>query len=193
MSEPLRAYGYVRVSNDDEDGNNASIVAQIAAIKDRAKRDDVELIEIFQELNVSGRKLRRPQFDAMMAKATGAGATGGHHLCVYALSRFARRLLTQVNSEHKIEQAGVRLISLTEEFGEDANGQLMRGLFGVFNEKHALDSSIFTRRDRRGNAQSGYFNGGPVPFGYQARTVVSKDARNAANCSLSRKKLPSFG
>ncbi len=171
MSEPLRAYGYVRVSNDDEDGNNASIVAQIAAIKDRAKRDNVELIEIFQELNVSGRKLRRPQFDAMMAKATGPERPVDI-IYVYALSRFARRLLTQVNSEHKLEQAGVRLISLTEEFGEDANGQLMRGLFGVFNEKHALDSSIFTRRDRRGNAQSGYFNGGPVPFGYQARTVV---------------------
>lgn len=51
-------HGYVRVSNDDEAGNNASIAARIAAIKDRAKRDDVELVEIFQELNVSGRKFR---------------------------------------------------------------------------------------------------------------------------------------
>jgi site-specific DNA recombinase len=171
MSEPLRAYGYVRVSNDDEDGNNASIAAQIAAIKDKAKRDGVQVVEIFEELNVSGRKLRRPQFDTMMAKAT-APERPVDIIYVHALSRFARRLRTQVNSEYRLEQACVRLISLTEEFGDDANGRLMRGMFGAINEKYALDASIFTRRDRRGNAQSGYFNGGPVPFGYQARTVV---------------------
>ena len=171
MSKILRAYGYVRVSNDDEDGNNASIAAQIAAIRARADRDGVELIEVFEELNVSGRKLQRRKFDAMISKATGS-ARSVDIIYVYALSRFARRLLTQVMSEYKLDQAGVRLISLTEDFADDANGRLMRSMIGVMNEKYALDASIFTRRDRRGNAQAGYFNGGPVPFGYQARTVV---------------------
>ncbi|WP_267389241.1 recombinase family protein [Sphingomonas sp. GC_Shp_3] len=171
MSRPLRAYGYVRVSNDDEDGNNASIAAQIGAIRERARRDGVEMIEMFEELNVSGRKLQRRQFDAMLADAI-SPERPVDIIYVYALSRFARRLLTQVTSEYKLEQAGVRLISLTEEFGDDANGRLMRSMIGVMNEKYALDASIFTRRDRRGNAQAGYFNGGPVPFGYQARTVA---------------------
>lgn len=40
-----------------------------------------------------------------------------HMIDVYALSRFARHLLTRLNSEHKFEQAGVRLISPTEAFG----------------------------------------------------------------------------
>jgi site-specific DNA recombinase len=40
------------------------------------------------------------------------------------------------------------------------------------NEKYALDASLYTRRDRRGNARNGYWNGGPVPFGYCSRTVV---------------------
>ena len=34
MASKLRAYGYVRVSVDEEDGNNASIASQIAAIED---------------------------------------------------------------------------------------------------------------------------------------------------------------
>ncbi len=171
MSRPQRAYGYVRVSNDDEGGNNASIAAQIAAIQSRAERDKVQIIAIFEELNVSGRKLHRRQFDAMVTKAT-SQERPVDIIYVYALSRYARRLLTQVVSDHKLEQAGVRVISLTEDFADDANGRVMRGMIGVMNEKYAIDASIFTRRDRRGNAQAGYFNGGPVPFGYQARTVA---------------------
>jgi DNA invertase Pin-like site-specific DNA recombinase len=171
MSRPKRAYGYVRVSSDDEGGNNASIAAQIAAIQSRAERDNVQIIAIFEELNVSGRKLHRRQFDAMVTKAT-SQERPVDIIYVYALSRYARRLLTQVVSDHKLEQAGVRVISLTEDFADDANGRVMRGMIGVMNEKYAIDASIFTRRDRRGNAQAGYFNGGPVPFGYQARTVA---------------------
>lgn len=171
MSRPKRAYGYVRVSNDDEGGNNASIAAQIAAIQSRAERDNVQIIAMFEELNVSGRKLHRRQFDAMVTKAT-SQERPVDIIYVYALSRYARRLLTQVVSDHKLEQAGVRVISLTEDFADDANGRVMRGMIGVMNEKYAIDASIFTRRDRRGNAQAGYFNGGPVPFGYQARTVA---------------------
>jgi hypothetical protein len=36
------------------------------------------------------------------------------------------------------------------------------------------DASTFTRRDRRGNARKAYYNGGPVPFGYEARTVAQE-------------------
>ncbi len=171
MNRPQRAYGSVRVSNDDEGGNNASIAAQIAAIQSRAERDNVQIIAMFEEPNVSGRKLHRRQFDAMLTKAIGQERPVDI-IYVYALSRYARRLLTQVVSDHKLEQAGVRLISLTEDFADDANGRVMRGMIGVMNEKYAIDASIFTRRDRRGNAKAGYFNGGPVPFGYQARAVA---------------------
>lgn len=171
MSRPPRAYGYVRVSNDDEDGNNASIAAQRVAICARAERDGVEIIEIFEELNVSGRNLQRRQFDRMIGKAAGADKPVDI-IYVYTLSRFARRLLTQVVSKHKLELSGVRLISLTEDFANDANGRLMRSMIAAMNEKYAIDASIFTRRDHRGNIRAGYFNGGPAPFGYLAKTVA---------------------
>lgn len=170
MKPNLRAYGYVRVSNDDEGGQNASIAAQSAAIRAHADREGIELVAIFEELNVSGRKLQRKQFDRMIAQAT-APDRPVHMVIVYALSRFARRLMTQVVSEHKLTEAGVSLHSLTENFGNDANGKMMRSVFGAMNEKYAHDASIFTTRDRRGNALSGYWNGGPVPLGYESRVV----------------------
>ena len=46
-------------------------------------------------------------------------------------------------------------------------------MIAVMNEKYANDASIFTCRDRRGNAAAGYWNRGPVPFGYESRVVVT--------------------
>lgn len=171
MTDKQRAYGYVRVSDDDERGNNASIVNQATAIRAYAERENIELVEMFEELSVSGRKLQRRQFDRMIAQAT-SDERPVHMVLVFALSRFARRLLTQVVSEHRLEEAGVRLISLTEGCADDPTGRLMRSMIAAVNEKYALDASVFTRRDRRGNARLGYYNGGPVPFGYKASTYA---------------------
>ncbi|WP_174279461.1 recombinase family protein [Sphingomonas bacterium] len=171
MKGKLRAYGYVRVSVDEEAGNNASIAAQAAAIRDYAEREGLELVEVFEDLDVSGRKLSRKQFDRMMGMAT-SPERPVQVILVYALSRFARRLLTQVTSEHRLAEAQVHLVSLTENFAQDATGRMMRSVVAIMNEKYAADASLFTRRDRRGNARKGYFNGGPVPFGYEARTVA---------------------
>lgn len=172
MTQPLRAYIYARVSNDDEDGNNASGVAQRAACRAWCEKQGVEVVEEFEELNVSGRKLKRREFDRMIAQATAANRPV-QMIVVYALSRFARRLLTQMTAEHKLDGAGVRLVSVIEDIADDANGRFMRGMIGLVNEKYANDASIFTARDRRGNAAAGFWNGGPVPFAYESRVVVT--------------------
>lgn len=170
MKPKPRAYGYVRVSVDEEGGNNASIVAQSEAIRAYAERSGIDVVQIFEEHGVSGRKLHRKQFDEMIALAVSPDRPV-QSIIVYNLSRFARRLLTQIMSEHKLNEAGVRLVSLTESFGDDSNGKMMRSMVAVMNEKYANDASLFTRRDRRGNARAGFWNGGPVPLGYESRTV----------------------
>ena len=164
------AFGYVRVSVDEEAGNNASISAQADAIRAYAEREGIDVVQVFEEHGVSGRKLQRREFDEMIRLATSPDHPV-QSIIVYSLSRFARRLLTQITAEHRLTEAGVRLVSLTEAFGEDATGKMMRSIVGVINEKYANDASLFTRRDRRGNARSGFWNGGPVPFGYETRTV----------------------
>lgn len=109
MTEGYRAFIYLRVSNDDEGGNNTSSAAQEAACRALCEREGIEVVEVFEELNVSGRKLQRRQFDRMIALAT-PPARPVHVVMVYALSRFTRRLLTQVTAQHKLTEAGVKLI-----------------------------------------------------------------------------------
>lgn len=170
MTFKSRAFGYVRVSVDEEGENNASIASQIGAIRKHCEKNQIELLQIFEEPNVSGRKAVRKQFDLMIAAAV-APEKPVQEVVVYALSRFARRLLVQLASEDSLAKAGVTVTSLTEAFSDDASGRMMRGFVGLVNEKYANDAALFTRRDRRQNAARGFFNGGPVPFGYRSATV----------------------
>lgn len=170
-----RAFAYVRVSSDDEDGNNASIAAQLASIREYAASRNIEVVSVFEEPDVSGRKLNRRKFDHMIDLAT-SPEQPVEIILTYSLSRFARRLLTQVTSEHRLAKADVALVTVLEGEAADANSKVVRNIFAAINEKYAVDASSFTRRDRRFNASLGYWNGGPVPYGYQA-VVASIEGR----------------
>ncbi len=49
---------------------------------------------------------------------------------------------------------------------------MLRNFIAVINEKYSIDASTHTRKNRRENAAAGYFNGGRVVYGYEARTVA---------------------
>jgi site-specific DNA recombinase len=106
-----------------------------------------------------------------MVSAATAAERPVNMVIVYNMSRFARLLHTHVTEEQRLNNAGVKLVSVTEHFGEGANAHFMGNMVAIINEKYARDASLFTRRDRRKNAQNGFWNGGNIPFGYVARTV----------------------
>lgn len=56
-----RALAYVRVSSDEEDGNNASIGSQVQAIREYAAARDMEVVAVFEEPDVSARCFLSPQ------------------------------------------------------------------------------------------------------------------------------------
>jgi len=47
----------------------------------------------------------------------------------------------------------------------------MRKMLAMFDEHFAIEAARHTKRTMRANAMDGFFNGGPVPFGYESRTV----------------------
>lgn len=184
MASILRAYGYARVSVDEEGENNASIASQEAAIEAHCARNNIELIKTFVEAGVSGTRTVRKQFDQMIASAI-APDRPVDIIIVFALSRFAHRMVTQIVNKAKLAEAGVTVHSLTEAFGDDATDKMLRGVIGLTNEKYAHDAAVFTRRDRRQNASRGYFNSGNVPYGYESRIVQidgKKERKKALHC-----------
>ncbi len=165
-----RAAGYVRVSTEDQAKHGASMPSQIAALEKWCKANDAYLVRVFEEPGISGTDENRPQFRALMAAATSKSRPFDVVL-VFSLSRFARDLATQVVSVKQLDQARVELVSTSEPFGRDAAGGLMRSIVGAFNQHLSDESSKNTRRTMNQNAHAGFWNGGPVPFGYRSATV----------------------
>lgn len=70
-----------------------------------------------------------------------------------------------------LERARVQLILATQEFGDDASGRMFRNITSLFDEHFSIETRKHTRRTMRANAEEGFYNGGPVPLGYESRTV----------------------
>lgn len=162
--------GYVRVSTEDQAEHRTSIDSQIEMIRSDAEAKGQELIAVFSEPGVSGREEARPEFNRMLAFVEDA-ANRVAEIKIVSLSRLARNLELQVRTFARLKRARVRLVSLTQSFSDDPSGNLMRNMLAMFDEHFALEAAKHTKRTMRANAVEGFFNGGPVPYGYESRTV----------------------
>lgn len=162
-----RAFAYLRLSVDKEDGKAQSIEAQRHALRDYAARHDIEIVEEFSDCGLSGQSDRRPEFNRMIAAATD-GSSRVEIVLIYRLARMARNLRIFFNALDGLADAGVEVVSITENFGEGRRVKRMgQTISAMVAEQQAIDASIYTSKSRRENARQGFYNGGPVPFGYE--------------------------
>ena len=166
-----RAYCYLRLSVDKEDGKAQSIDAQRSAIRAYAKTHGIHLVGDFVDAGLSGQTDRRPEFRRMVTQATGDDRPVDAVL-MHMFSRIARNMRLFFNTIGDLEDAGVEVISITEDFGQGRGKRLGRAISAMIAEQQAVDAAILTRKSRRENARQGFYNGGPVAFGY--RTYVAR-------------------
>ena len=115
-----------------------------------------------------------------------AQATGNDHpvdcVLIYMFNRMARNMRLFFNTVGDLEDAGVEVISITEDFGKGRGRRIGRAITAMVAEQQALDASILTRKSRRENARQGSYNGGPVAFGY--RTYVARQDKEKSRLKL---------
>ncbi|WP_160746718.1 recombinase family protein [Croceibacterium soli] len=169
----MKACAYVRVSTDDQAQHGISIPSQIQKIEEFCKAKGWVLVETVQEPGLSGKDIGRPMFNAMMSRASST-ARPFDVVIVYSLSRFARHLAIQTTAFEKLKASGVELASVSESFGKGPNANLMRSMVGAFNQHLSDQSAMNTIRTMNANAAEGYWNGGPIPFGYRSVTVEKR-------------------
>ncbi|WP_442681583.1 recombinase family protein [Sphingomonas sp. ASY06-1R] len=166
-----RAYAYLRLSVDREGGAPQSIEAQRNAIRAYAKKHDLEIVEEFADAGFSGQTQHRPEFQRMVAQAT-ADDRPVDTVLIYMLSRLARSMRLFFNTIGDLEDAGVEVISTTEDFGKGRSRRIGHTISAMFAEEQARDAAVLTRKSRRENARQGFYNGGLIAFGY--RTYVAR-------------------
>jgi DNA invertase Pin-like site-specific DNA recombinase len=162
---------YVRVSTTRQAEGELSIPDQIKQGQDFCAARGLKLIETFIEPGASATDDRRPEFQRMMHAAT-APSRPYDMVLVHSMSRFFREQFLSEMYIRKLRKAGVRLVSMTQEFQNDPTGNLIRQILGSFDEYQSRENAKHTLRAMQENARQGFWNGSHPPFGY--RTVAAE-------------------
>ena len=172
---PARAALYFRVSTGRQAEADLSIPDQRRqALAYCAARGWDVAIE-FVEPGMSGTDDRRPELQRLLDMATAGGAPFDVVL-VHSFSRFARDHFALEMHVRRLRKAGVRLVSITQDLGEDPMSVMVRQVFALFDEYQSKENAKHTLRAMQENARQGFWNGSKAPYGY---AVVAAEQRGA--------------
>jgi DNA invertase Pin-like site-specific DNA recombinase len=162
---PLKAYGYVRVSTQEQATEGFSLQAQEHKIRAYASFKDLELVEIIRDEGVSGKDFNRPGFQQLLELISSGNAQA---LIVYKLDRLTRNTSNLLQLVEDIfEQGNTRFFSICEEIDTDtAMGRFFLTIMGAMAqmERELISertSAVLQHKKQQGQSL------GLVPYGYQ--------------------------
>ncbi|VFU10937.1 Resolvase domain protein [Methylocella tundrae] len=178
QGEPVtgtRAALYLRVSTGRQAEADLSIPDQRRqALAYCASRGWDVAIE-FTEPGASGMDDRRPELQRLLEMAT-TDAPPFEVVVVHSFSRFARDHFALEYHVRSLRKAGVKLVSITQDLGDDPMSVMVRQVFALFDEYQSKENAKHTLRAMQENARQGFWNGSKAPYGY---AVVAAEQRGA--------------
>ncbi|MFZ5558693.1 MAG: recombinase family protein [Pseudomonadota bacterium] len=175
MTVPLRAALYLRVSTARQAEHDVSIPDQRKQGEAYCAARGYELVETYVEPGASATNDRRPEFQRMMEAGT-QRPPAFDVVIVHSFSRFFRDHFELEFYVRKLAKNGVRLVSMTQELGDDPMHVMMRQIMALFDEYQSKENAKHTLRALKENARQGFWNGSLPPIGYR---VVDAEKRGA--------------
>lgn len=169
----IRAAIYVRVSTVRQAERDLSLPDQIAQCRAFCDARGWTVVEVFSEPGASALDDDRPVFQEMIYKATRVDKPFDF-VVVHSLSRFSRDSLHSELYVRQLRKAGVELVSITQDIGQDASGEFIRKILNVFDEHQSRENAKHVHRAMLENSRQGFWNGSRPPFGY---AVVIQERR----------------
>ena len=118
-----KVIGYVRVSSELQKMKENSIKNQIKEIRDYSNRCGFELVEIFEDLGISGLRSDRKGLMELLDKVKNDKVDG---VIVYSLSRIGRKLRDVIDIIDLFSKKNIEFFSVKEGFMNDGIvGKLM--------------------------------------------------------------------
>jgi len=99
---------------------------------------------------------------------------------VHSFSRFFRDHSELEFYVRKLAKNSVRLVSITQEMGDDPMHVMMRQIMALFDEYQSKDNARHVIRALKENARQGFWNGSLPPIDY---CVVATEQRGAMRAS----------
>ena len=175
MTAPLRAALYLRVSTARQAEHDVSIPDQRRQGENYCTSPGYRLVETYVEPGASATNDRRPEFQRMIEAGTAKPAPFDV-VIVHSFSRFFRDHFELEFYVRKLAKNGVRLVSITQEMGDDPMHVMMRQIRALFDEYQSKENAKHVLRALKENARQGFWNGSLPPIGYR---VVAAEQRGA--------------
>ncbi|MES1991971.1 MAG: recombinase family protein [Pseudomonadota bacterium] len=166
-----RAALYLRVSTARQAKHDVSIPDQKRQGEAYCEARGLHLVETFIEPGASATNDRRPEFQRMIEAGTSKPAPFDV-VVVHSFSRFFRDHFELEFYVRKLAKNGVKLISITQEMGDDPMHVMMRQIMALFDEYQSKENAKHVMRALKENARQGFWNGSLPPIGY--RTVAAE-------------------
>ena len=163
----LRAALYLRVSTARQAEHDVSIPDQKRQGEAYCESRGYQLVETFVEPGASATNDRRPEFQRMIEAGT-SKPPAFDVVVVHSFSRFFRDEFEMEYYYRKLAKNGVKLVSMTQELGDDPIHQMMRRIMSLFDEYQSKENAKHVLRALKENARQGFWNGSLPPIGYRA-------------------------
>jgi len=170
-----RAALYLRVSTARQAEHDVSIPDQRKQGETWCASRGYQLVETFVEAGASATNDKRPEFQRMIEAATTKPAPFDI-VVVHSFSRFFRDHFELEFYVRKLAKNGVRLVSITQEMGDDPMHQMMRQIMALFDEYQSKENAKHVLRAMNENARQGFWNGARPPIGYR---IVAAEQRGS--------------
>ena len=166
---------YARYSCEKQTEN--SILGQVRECSDFAKRNNIEVINIYKDEAISGRTAeKRPSFMKMINDAS-------LHIfdciIVWKGDRFSRSRADAAKYKSELKKLGVAVLSATEANVTGPEAVLMDGINEAFAEYFSVELAAKVERGMTQNAIDGKFNGGTLTLGYKkdenGKIIIDED------------------
>ena len=115
---------YARVSTTKQADKDLSIPDQLRQMREWCKRNNHVVGKEYIEAGASATDDRRPEFQQMVADAT-LKPSPYEAIIVHSLSRFFRDFIEFALYERRLNKAGVKLISITQQTSADPSGEMV--------------------------------------------------------------------
>lgn len=153
---------YARYSSERQ--NEQSIEGQIRIIKAFAEREGYNIIDSYIDKAITGRTDDRPSFQKMIE---GSKSHTFRYVLVYKLDRFSRSRYDSAIYKKILSDNGVRVISATENIGENPEGIILEAILEGYSEYYSKELAQKIIRGNYDSRSKGLFTGGRVIYGYR--------------------------
>jgi len=174
MAATVRAALYLRVSTGRQAESDLSIPDQRRQAKNYCASRGWEIVADYVEPGASATDDRRPEFQRMVDAAS-VKPPAFDVILVHSFSRFFRDQFQLKFYVRRLAKNGVRLVSITQELGDDPMSNMIRQIMALFDEYQSKENAKHTLRAMKENARQGFWNGALPPIGY--RVVEAAEQR----------------